>query len=288
VRLVNRERNVLGTSAKTALVAACVLALTGCSSESGNTAPTTKNFANRVAIAPHLRLFLQCTGTGPVVLADNGLGIPTEAWAGVRQQVRHVRFCAFDRAGVGRSGVRRCRCGTLERNVGDIHALIRAAALKRPVILVGHSTGGLDALLYARSYASDIDGLVLVDSPSESAPPPPRGLDDGKTRLDFSSGLRMLGQAGYLGDLPVMIVSHGQRTFSTEVAERSWTRMQHELAGDSSNTLRVVALDSRHVIQDDQPALVASAIDEAASTFSEKKRLRCTPAFAANRGRCVR
>ena len=42
---------------------------------------------------------------------------------------------------------------------------------KRPVILVGHSTGGLDALLYARRYTSDIDGLVLVDSPSESAPP---------------------------------------------------------------------------------------------------------------------
>ena len=64
--------------------------------------------------------------------------------------------------------------------------------------------------------------------------------------------------------------------------------MQHELAGDSSNTLRVVALDSRHVIQDDQPGLVAAAIDEAASSFPEKRRLRCTPVFAANRGRCVR
>ena len=239
-------------------------------------------------IAPHLRLFLQCTGTGPVVLADNGLGIPTEAWAGVRQQVRHVRFCAFDRAGVGRSDGRRCRCGTLERNVQDIHALIRAAALKRPVILVGHSTGGLDALLYARTYASDLDGLVLVDSPSQSAPPPPGALDDGRTRLDFSSGLRTLRRARDLGDLPVIILSHGQRTFSTEAAERSWTRMQHELARDSPNTLRVIALDSRHVIQDDQPGLVAAAIDEAARSFSEKMRLRCTPAFAANRGRCVR
>lgn len=202
--------------------------------------------------------------------------------------MRHVRFCAFDRAGVGRSEVRRCRCGTLERNVEDIHALIRSTVLSRPFILVGHSTGGLDALLYARRYASDVDGLVLVDSPSESAPPPPRALEDGRTRLDFSSGLLALRQARDFGDLPVIILSHGQRTFSTEAAERSWTRMQHELAGDSSNTLRVVALDSRHVIQDDQPGLVAAAINEAASSFSDRKRLRCTPAFAANDGRCVR
>ena len=279
---------MISTSTRIALAAACALALTGCSSHSSEAAPATRDFAKRVTIAPHVSLFIRCTGTGPVVLADNGLGIPTEAWAGVRQQVRHVRFCAFDRAGVTRSDVRPCRCGTLERNVEDIHALIRAAALKRPVILVGHSTGGLDALLYARRYAPDVDGLVLVDSPSEAAPPPPRALDDGRTRLDFSSGLRTLRRAPDLGDLPVLILSHGRRTFSTEAAEHSWTRMQRKLAGDSSNTLRVVALDSHHVIQDDQPGLVAAAIDEAASSFSEKKRLRCTPALAANRGRCVR
>jgi alpha-beta hydrolase superfamily lysophospholipase len=222
------------------------------------------------------------------VLADNGLAIPTEAWAGVRQQVGHVRFCAFDRAGVGRSDVRDCRCGTLERNVEDIHALIRASGLQLPVILVGHSTGGLDALLYARKHPSDIDGLVLVDSPSERAPPPPGTLDDGRTRLDFSSGLRTLRRAGDLGDLPLIVLSHGQRTFSTEAAERSWTRMQRQLGHDSSNTLQVVALDSRHVIQDDQPGLVAAAIDEAATAFPKGQRLRCTRALAAEDGRCVR
>jgi pimeloyl-ACP methyl ester carboxylesterase len=221
------------------------------------------------------------------VLADNGLGLPTEAWAGVRLQVRGVRFCAFDRAGVGRSDVRACGCGTLERNVADIHALIRAAGLKRPVILAGHSTGGLDALLYARKYPSDVDGLVLVDSPSESAPQPPSALDDENTRLDFGSGLRELRQAGDLGDLPVIVLSHGRRSFSTRQAERSWTRMQRQLARNSSNTLRVVALDSRHVIQVDQPGLVAAALEEAAMAFPKNERLRCPPAFAANRGRCV-
>jgi Serine aminopeptidase, S33 len=266
-------------------VALCVLALAACASH--NESSTPQNFAKRVTVAPHVRLWIECIGSGPVVLADNGLGIPTAAWAGVRRQVRNVRFCAFDRAGVGRSDVRACGCGTLERNVEDIQALIRAAGLQRPVILVGHSTGGLDALLYARKHPGDVNGLVLVDSPSETAPPPRTALDDGDTRVDFSSGLRDLRRAGSLDNLPLLVLSHGRRTFSTNKAERNWTRMQRELAGDSSNTLRIVALDSRHVIQDDQPALVAAAIDEAASSFAKKQRLQCPPEIAADHGRCV-
>lgn len=268
--------------AKTVCAAVCLVALAGCSEKR---APD--HFAKGVRVAPGVRLWIECSGSGPVVLADGGLGIPTQTWADVRNQVLHVRFCAFDRAGVGRSDVRPCRCGTLERNVEDVHALIRAAGLGRPVILVGHSTGGLDSLLYARKYRSDVDGLVLVDSPSESAPAPPTALEDGRTRLDFRSGLSRLRRARDLGDLPILVLSHGRRTFSTRSAERSWTVMQRELAEDSSNTLRVVALDSRHLIQDDQPSLVAAALDEAAAFFPTKRGLRCLRTFAARRGRCV-
>jgi pimeloyl-ACP methyl ester carboxylesterase len=272
-------------TAKGACAALCVLVLAGCSSQGHKSVPN--HFAKRVRVAPDVRLWIECSGSGPVVLADGGLGIPTRAWVDVRNQMLHVRFCAFDRAGVGRSEVRPCRCGTLKQNVEDIHALIRAAGLSRPVILAGHSTGGLDSLLYARKYRSDIDGLVLVDSPSESAPVPPTALEDGRTRLDFRSGLAKLRRASDLGDLPILVLSHGRRTFSTRAAERSWTTMQRELAEDSSNTLRVVALDSRHLIQDDQPRLVAAALDEAGAFFPKKQRLRCLRSFAARHGRCA-
>jgi pimeloyl-ACP methyl ester carboxylesterase len=249
-----------------------------------NGPPVQPDLAKAVEVAPGVRLWTRCSGTGPVALADGGLAIPTQAWAGVRKAARAFRFCAFDRAGVGRSDVRACRCGTLERNVADIHALIRAARVERPLILVGHSTGGLDALLYARRYRRDIAGLVLVDSPSESSPAP---LADGRTRLDFASGLRRLRHGRRLGHLPIVILSHGQRSFSTAAAERSWTGMQRQLADDSSNTLRVVARDGGHVIQADQPALVAAAVAQMVSALSKNAALRCTSALRAAGGRCV-
>jgi pimeloyl-ACP methyl ester carboxylesterase len=262
----------------------CALALAGCSS--GEAAKRTPNhLARAVAVALHVRLWIACTGSGPVVLADGGLGIPTEAWAGVRRDLRQVRFCAFDRAGVGRSDARACRCGSLERNVEDVHALIKGAHLRPPIILVGHSTGGLDALLYARRYRSEVSGLVLVDSPSESAPVPPTPLGDGSTQLEFASGLRELRRARRLDSLPILVLSHGKRAFSTLAAERSWTRMQRQLTADSSNTLRVIAVDSGHLIEVDQPRLVAKAVGELVAATKKRRRLECLPVFAAG-GRC--
>lgn len=264
----------------------CALALVGCSSSEA-AKRTPEHVARAVEVAPHVRLWVACSGKGPVVLADGGLGIPTQAWAGVRRDLRHVRFCAFDRAGVGRSDVRSCHCGSLERNVEDVHALIGAAHLPLPIIFVGHSTGGLDALLYARRYRSEVSGVVLVDSPSESAPVPPTALADGSTQLEFASGLRELRRAGRLDSLPILVLSHGKRSFSTLAAERSWTKMQRQLAADSSNTLRVVAVDSRHLIEVDQPQLVAKAVERVVVANAKGHRLRCVPAFEAADGRCI-
>ena len=164
--------------------------------------------------------------------------------------------------------------------------LIMAAHLHPPVVLVGHSTGGLDALLYARRYRSEVSGLVLVDSPSESARVPPAALTDGSTQLEFASGLRNLRRAGRLDSLPILVLSHGKRAFSTLAAERSWTKMQRQLAADSSNTLRVIALDSGHLIQVDQPRLVARVVEQVVAASRKGRHLECLPVFDAAGGRC--
>ncbi len=117
-----------------------------------------------VTIAPGRRLNLFCTGHGkPVVILDAGLGGPTTAWASIQPAVSgFTEVCSYDRAGEGFSDP-----GPLPRDtnalVGDLHALLHAAGLSPPYVLVGHSIAGLDAVLFADRYRPELAGMVLVD-----------------------------------------------------------------------------------------------------------------------------
>ena len=81
-----------------------------------------------------------------------------------------TRVCAYDRPGtlldedhLSRSDPVTGR-RSAEEIVADLHALIEAAGLERPLVLAGHSFGGLIVRLYALTYPEDVGGLVLVDS----------------------------------------------------------------------------------------------------------------------------
>lgn len=117
-----------------------------------------------VTIARGRRLNLFCTGYGkPVVILDSGWGGPTTAWASVQPAVsRFTEICSYDRAGQGFSDP-----GPLPRDtnalVSDLHALLHAASLPPPYVLVGHSLAGLDAVLFADRYRAELAGMVLVD-----------------------------------------------------------------------------------------------------------------------------
>ncbi|HEX7980583.1 MAG TPA: alpha/beta fold hydrolase [Gemmatimonadaceae bacterium] len=46
--------------------------------------------------------------------------------------------------------------------------LLDAAHVARPLVLVGHSVGGINVRVYAERYGSDVAGMVLVDPTHES------------------------------------------------------------------------------------------------------------------------
>jgi pimeloyl-ACP methyl ester carboxylesterase len=52
---------------------------------------------------------------------------------------------------------------TADVAVAELHALLQAASIGAPIVLVGHSLGGLLARLYAATYPADIVGMVLLD-----------------------------------------------------------------------------------------------------------------------------
>jgi pimeloyl-ACP methyl ester carboxylesterase len=69
---------------------------------------------------------------------------------------------------------------------------------------------------------------------------------------------------GSLGDVPLVVLSHGLADDGQVQFEQEWTGMQEELAGLSSNSRQVIAEKSGHYIQLDQPDLVIEAILEIA------------------------
>jgi pimeloyl-ACP methyl ester carboxylesterase len=124
-----------------------------------------------VDIGSH-KLHLHCvgpTGGGPIVILEAGGGAFSRAWSGVQDALSsRIRTCAYDRAGLGWS-----EAGpiprTMRQEVFELHALLAAAKVPGPYVLVGHSLGGLLVRLYTARYGSDVVGVVLAASTHESA-----------------------------------------------------------------------------------------------------------------------
>jgi len=122
----------------------------------------------RIAIDHGRHLNLRCSGSGPMtVLLEAGAHADSQSWFRVQPLLEtQARVCAYDRAGYGFSDE-----GPLPRNldadVADLHALIRAAGLHTPLLLVGHSLGSNIVRRYAGKYPGEVAGMVLVDPPAQ-------------------------------------------------------------------------------------------------------------------------
>jgi pimeloyl-ACP methyl ester carboxylesterase len=120
-------------------------------------------------------LHIYCTGQGsPTVVLEHGLDGSYLDWRQVQPDIaQFTRVCSYDRAGYGysdRSGKARVPSMMVE----ELHALLTNAGEKPPFIIVGHSMGAFDALMYAHRYPDSIAALVLVDGshPDERLPFP--------------------------------------------------------------------------------------------------------------------
>ncbi|HKM90851.1 MAG TPA: alpha/beta hydrolase [Candidatus Acidoferrales bacterium] len=115
------------------------------------------------------RLHLHGIGvSGPTVILDAGIGASSLSWSLVQSSAaRFARVYAYDRAGYGWSNAPRRSSGPriASRLAEELRALLRAADVPGPYILVGHSFGGYVARLYAERWPVEVAGLVMVDSP---------------------------------------------------------------------------------------------------------------------------
>lgn len=104
------------------------------------------------------------TGTGrPVVVFQSGLGDGLGVWSAVQAGLpRDIASVAFSRAGYGRSAPREgdhSPCAA----AAQLRTALREAGYAPPYLLVGHSLGGLYQFAFARLYATEVAGIVLVE-----------------------------------------------------------------------------------------------------------------------------
>ena len=110
-------------------------------------------------------LDLDCLGAGsPTVILDAGQddgGAPMTALQSALSE--DVLTCFYDRAGTGRSDPPPTWPRSAADVVADLHALLVAAKVPGPYVLVGQSAGGTFVQLYARTYPDEVVGVVAMN-----------------------------------------------------------------------------------------------------------------------------
>ncbi len=288
------------------------------------------DFAGLVDIGDGRRLFLECRGSGsPTVVLEAGFRTRADVWSDDLIQpdaprtmvlpgvAAFTRVCAYDRPGTAtgtESGLLESRSDpvamprTASALVSDLHALLAAADIPGPYVLVGHSYGGMLIRLYASTYPDDVVGMVLVDAFSEMMEeqmtsaqwqaydqifqPVPEALagyaDLEFTELDLSvDEVRDAVAASPLPPIPLVVLSRGQTMampselpggLTGEELERDWSASQSGLAALLPNARHVIARESEHYIQLQQPDLVIAAIREVVDAVRDPASWQQSPA----------
>jgi pimeloyl-ACP methyl ester carboxylesterase len=199
----------------------------------------------------------------------------------------------------------------MRQEVFELHALLEAAKVPGPFVLVGQSIGGLLVRLYTEQYGSDVAGVVLVDPTHESdmlgivrygglvrlrekatgrAVPEPRSTGKASTQYNpeddyLAEELQQIYLSRKtnpepLGKRPLIVLAAGKRPPPPGTSEEIWAQIRVEKDGQridlsrlSSNSKFVLDPSSGHNIQNDNPQLVARAIEEVLAALSKDGRL---------------
>ncbi len=221
------------------------------------------------------------------MILDAGLGATSHTWITIQPQVAtFTRVCAYDRAGLGASGP-----GpgprTSQRIVDELRAALARAGVDGPYVLVGHSFGGFNTILYACRYPEEAAGMVLLDSAHEDVHPrfaavlseeqreelyePLRSNPEG---VDILVGAAEIRAAGRLPDIPAIVLVAGRNVYPdgwpSLTLGRIWRELQESIASRLPHGRLIVAERSGHFIQRDQPELVVDAIRQVTEAARER------------------
>lgn len=245
------------------------------------------------------------------VVFESGAGGSSQDWAKVIALLpSEIRTVAYDRAGIGKSE-KGPLPQTMAQNIYELHELLIAAKIKGPVILAGQSIGGLIVRLYTKQYGKDIAGLILVDPTHENSVlgsmkyggwvrlrekatgkpiPKPQVKDSISPGFDSAADymaeefqnmyLSSLKKPQQLGSRPLIILGAGIRQQPPGTPDEQWKELRNErdkqiegLTVLSGNSKFILAPNSSHSIQNDEPEIVARSIQMVINSISSKAKL---------------
>ena len=267
-------------------VGACVLLLTGCGGEASDAGTSSSGSTTRAAPEDDLDrvvsidgkrgLYVRCTGTGsPTVVMEGGDEDTSDSYAFAERSISEVaRTCVYDRANLGGSDP---AAGPRELSdlVGDFEALLQAAKIPGPYVLVGTSGGGYISAGYAYEHPDEVAGMVFVDVGAPFRNPPREIVEetdpDNPANVERRDYLQVEKDAWAarkrIGDIPVTIISNEYST-----AEIAGSPFPSEAKGMRRNVsdqkgwlvlsprAKQVVVHTGHAVEEQDPQLVIDAV----------------------------
>jgi pimeloyl-ACP methyl ester carboxylesterase len=251
------------------------------------------NSVTRLVEVGEHRIEATVFGSGtPAVVIEPGFGGTAASWRAVAEAVAEdTTVVTYDRAPYGASS--RARDARTPRDIArDLNGVLDALGIDRPVVLAGHSYGGVCTRAFAGLYDGRVAGLVLVDSSHEAQEQVlipelpwriravmrlafpvmmmlPRKARSGADRRSLIRENRAIYRltasdgplaAGGLGDRPLIVITAGPGKIINGRAWQIWHDLQAELAGLSSSRRHIVASHPGHYVHKKDPDLVITAI----------------------------
>jgi pimeloyl-ACP methyl ester carboxylesterase len=223
----------------------------------------------------------------PVIVLLNGYGADIDtSWSRIFPEIKTIStVLAYNRFNYGDSDkVDVQQTGT--EIVASLRSLLREKGLNPPYVLVGHSLGGVYAQLFARQHTEEVSGVVLVDS-SHPDQEEMRRAQEGAIRravsgtinwidsvthprrhteiTSFAETASQIRAAPLFPDIPLTVISAGKGPPSWLVGDgfiRIFQDNQRRLVALSPQATQIIAKQSGHFVQNDEPEVVVQAIRE--------------------------
>ena len=253
-----------------------------------------------ISIGTH-RLQIHREGRGaPAVVIDAGLADQLDKLAPLQSSLARVTLViTYNRAGYGQS-----EPGPLPRDgareAEELKRLLDKALVPAPYVLVGHSLGALNMMVFASRYPEDVVGMVLLDPPplsfalgteygelgamaeqmtaewqaiADSSAGSPDVQDAARSAFfrmiasehrEMKATARLVEGIATFGDLPLIVVGAGKPNPAfgaiAEEFQEYWVEQSRALADMSTKGKFIFASESSHFLYVDVPGLVEESI----------------------------